>query len=301
MKNMSNFMIKKRMLLISIFISQHTDSMDKPIKIEKKIQRERQAYYKELIPNTTALPEDIKKYIIRFFCALNIESDDKFITRVKTTEKKILPDNYYYKNLKKPKPRKSYRAKCNIPTGLCPYNSHVAISNGNHLQIINCENHSIVYKEKKALHCGHIALSSDTSTIATIHREHSNLNNTERRPFYFSFNVTNILTIKNIKTKKTELLTLPSNFDITYANYPELGFAFNKQGTSIIIRGVDKNPQKLSYDSDSDEPKNEDYDHLSHHLIIPVTINGRLPYLNKYLFRLLHNIMKGILPKKAKK
>ncbi len=249
--------------------------MHTPMEIEKADSIAREAYVKELLLRTIALPDDIKRYI---FQIMPRESHDEFIKRVKATTKKTIPDYYYYKNFQKTQFGKGGHSKMSIPTGLCPYNDHVAVLNGNHLQIINTHNHSIIHTENLPnLYYKNIALSCNLHTIATIHEERRDTKGFSNiSPYDKSINV---LTIKNRQTQKTEsynLSNLSPFFVMGDAHYPLPEFAFNEEGTHLILRGINAEQVTCSCEGIGSCDACKD---MPHHLIIPVIINQHMHLL----------------------
>lgn len=292
----------KRALLLNMLMMQQAHAMDAPLIDRTDATTKRQAYITQLLLNTIALPADIKRYIFQILPLHDLEFHDEFITRVKNSRKKYLPQSYYYKNMQEPEQRQGGRGRLSIPTGQCPYNRHVAVLNGNHLQIINTDNHSILrasdfFQTYQYPHCSHIALSGDTHTIATIHQRNELLPNNYGE---FLFTVRDIIAIKNTQTKKTEEINIPIDFQITGGQHRVPEFAFNKEGTHLILRGVhDKQEQICS--CDPEVPCDVICQDMPHHLILPLTINEHLA-LNKYeLFCLAKKIWDSILPDSARK
>ncbi len=289
MKNTKKIMQKKIVFLMSMLIIHQTYGMHTPMEIEIADSIiEKKTDFKELLRNIITLPTDIKRYI---FQIMPRESHDEFIERIKTTTKKTIPDYYYYKNFQKPQLGKGGRDKMNIPTaGLCPYNDYVAVLNGKHLQIINTHNHSIIHTEKlPRSNYKNIALSCNPHTIATIHKEKRDVRYSSG--FSFSFASANVLTIKNIHTQKTESFDLPSHFEVAHANYQSPEFGFNKEGTDLILRGVDDQKEQTC-SCDPESLCDVTCQDMPHHLIIPVTIN-------QHMHLLFSLIMRNILPNSA--
>lgn len=90
--------------------------------------------------------------------------------------------------------------------------------------------------------------------------------------------------------------------DVAHPDHTQLGFAFNKQGTHVIIRGIDCRQKKHTSLSDSDELYVENKDYMPHHVIIPVTINEAKKQDGKkgLLFFLANQMIQNILPNSAK-
>lgn len=121
----------------------------------------------------------------------------------------------------------------------CPYNKHFALlrpveeKSKSQLVIVNAEldvyaRQFLNYKKIIA-----IALASKLDIFATIHEKQGD--------------TTDILKIRRIDTKETiKKFVLPKTFEIASAFNAHPGIAFNKQGTDIIVWGVDST-QRSSY------------------------------------------------------
>lgn len=285
-------MLKKKFLFLGLFILQQAQAMDLPMITQKKDPiLEKQIYMPGFLKNTIALPIDIKKYILQ----ISHKIHNEFITRVKTSIKDDLPNKYYYKNLKEPRLRQGYVDRASVAIGLCPNNTHVVAIKEDHLQIVNTKNDSILYTKKLYLPKGqkkqyyeHVALSGDTHTIATIHEERKMLPITSDGIHHFT--IVDVITIKNRKTKKTESIPIPIDFQIASSQYRSPEFAFNEEGTLLMLRGIDGEQEQIC----SCDPETECdviCQDMPHHLIIPVTIN-KIHLSQWQLFAL---IMKGAL------
>jgi len=279
-------MLKKEFLFLGLFILQQAQAMDLPMITQKK----------ELLKNTIALPIDIKQYILQILYLHDFKTYNQFISHVKTTIKDNLPNKYYYENLKEPRLRQGYVDRASVAICLCPNNTHVAAVKRDHLQIVNTKNNSILYTEKLFLPKGHkkqyykhVALSGDTHTVATIHEEHKMLPITSDGTLHFT--IVDVITIKNRKTKKTESIQIPTHFQIASSQYRSLEFAFNLEGTLLMLRGIDGEQEQIC-SCDPEKGCDVICQDMPHHLIIPVTINKM--YLTQWqLFAL---IMKNVLP-----
>jgi len=294
-------MYKKRLFFLGVLSIYQTYAMDTHILVEQgKVVVNKQAYFKELLTHSAKLPTDLKKYVFNFLFH-NLEFHDEFLTRVKSTEKKQVPIKYYYKDLNAVEFGNpiagSFRGVLNIPTGWCPYQTNVVVLNRKYLQIIDSRNDSILYAQGTASHsCTHIALASDNHTIATIHKKE------KISPTYPSPESTrvfsNMLTVKNLITLEAKSQDIDAQFGVAHPDHLQLGFGFNKQGTHIIIRGMDYQNKQSSSD---DEPFEKDFDFMPDHVIIPVPINKPETHVSKYALCFLANqIWQGILPNNAK-
>lgn len=270
-------MLKKIVILLSLIAVASAEAMDEPMEMEKTSSIvNSQADVKEFLAYLTALPTDVKGYIMQFLRFHDFEYEDEFVTRTKNTIKKHLPDHYYYKNFQKPALGQGGRGRMSIWTSSCPHEINVAVLNGNHLQIINVVDDSIIHtKEISPNNYTHVALAHNATMFATIRK--TGLRDT----FYRSADEkghtlnTNLLTIYNIATQQTEEYELPPSFRIADANHCSTAFAFKKEGTHIILHGVNRSKiqnKKLFTDTPNV---------TEHHLIIPVTINKPYEGLNK--------------------
>ena len=288
-------MLKKILILLAIIFAEQAMAMNSSIKVKNNDITiiNRQDDIKEFLRHIMALPTDIKRYIIQFFPFNEVEFEDEFITRTKTITKKNLPTKYYYINLKEPGFNQGSRGRLNIWTNLCPHKVYAAVLNGNHLQIINSSNDSIVYTE--TLHAPqdytHVTVSSNAAMFATIHRQRDTHFIDEHNITRGTVDtITHILTIKNIANQKTETIQIPHQFHLPKLHDRSPTLSFKKEGTHIILHGKDWNqPKKQQTTVDKQEESK-----IPHHIIIPVSLNQQATYLNKQTWIFLTNRM---LPK----
>jgi hypothetical protein len=159
-----------------------------------------------------------------------------------------------------------------ILTGYCPNEINIALLNLNNIKIVNTNKDQEIYKETLPKErYQHIALSRGAHMFATMHEERK-VDNTPRRGEAMCYIVTNLLTIKNIASQKADALEFPANFRVGEENSSTV-FAFNKQGTHLILRGVDY--------TQTENMTANDMEKNPHHRIIPVTINRPHPEQKK--------------------
>jgi hypothetical protein len=105
------------------------------------------------------------------------------------------------------------------------------------------------------------------------------------------FTIVDVITIKNRKTKKTESIQIPTHFQIASSEHRSPEFAFNPEGTLLMLRGIDGEQEQICF-CDPEKECDVICQDMPHYLITPVTINKT--YLTQWqLFAL---IMKGVLP-----
>jgi len=238
---------KSLILIVSIFAQLHIHTMDEPMDIEKSISIPASFCY------LANLPGDIWD-LIAYYLTFDMESEEEFIERTKTATKKNIPLKYYYKDFQIPprllpeEPNAVYscRGAGSILTAFCPNEMNVALLNANNLKIVNIKKDKLIHEQNLVTKdYQHIALSRNAAMFATIHSEE-----------YYDDEVIDdkyIATIMNISSKKTQQFDIPDNFRHSL-------IAFNKQGTYIILHGVDYT-------------RIENLDPMPHHLIFPITVN----------------------------
>ena len=252
-------MIKKITLILSLITTLHTHTMEnnEPIQLEENTFN----YLAILSP-------DIQNLIAQFLIFHDIESAEEFIERTETTTPKDIPTKYFLSPANDLPSRDIFYN--NTLTGFCPNKNNFVLLDSNNLKIINTNKDQEIYQEtfeRKDFRYTHIALSRGAHMFATIHETRKR----DRTPHYgerIRYIRTEHLTIKNITSKIVEELELPGNFKPAHR---QTSLAFNKEGTHIILRGVDYTQSQAL--SAHDMEKNP------HHIIIPVpvTINEPLP------------------------
>jgi hypothetical protein len=295
-------MLKKIFILLSIITVASTEAMNEPMDIEEtssnQVQIEKHCSIKEFVELLISLPSDVQNYIAQLLTFEDIESAEEFITRTKNAIKKTVPKKYYYKDFKAP----SYDFSSDLDGGLtplrptaiagfCPNEIYLALlpSGSENLNIINTRNDHLLCTEDSPQHPNtfhkNVAISRGTHMVATI-IEYLERNMRPRRTEEMRYITTDTVTIKNIATLETEEHVIPSYFKIPNADYPTITCDFKKEGTHIILHGIDHSKTENQTSSSKEGRCPEIYNKTPHHLIFPVTVNG--PYTGPNKKTLLH-------------
>ena len=236
--------------------------MDEPMDIEKRISTPASFYL-------VMLPGDIWDLIARYLRFYDIESKKECIERTKTAIKKNIPLKYYYKDFQIPprlfpeEPNAIYsciRGAGSILTAFCPNEMNVALLNANNLKIVNIKKDKLIHEQNLVTKdYQHIALSRNATMFATVDIRK------EIRKNMCYFNI-KFLTIQNIASKKSETIKLPNGFALDHS----VPLAFNKQGTYIILHGID---YAITNDCAFGDRTNITKAPVACYMMFPVTVN----------------------------
>lgn len=203
------------------------------------------------------VPIDILNYIASFLIFNDNETEHEFIERTYAITKPILPKKYFSYL---PENKNCFLSEI-VCSQYCPNNKMLIVLqrfedygyNASTLTVINTKNDTIVYEQKENLNnCSHATVSRDGALIALLNK----LKSKTKKENDFTDYYQEVLTIKNINEKKEEIIIIPQAF-LLPSDQPS--FAFNKQGTHIIIHDLNAKQSKNNV--------------LSRHMIFPITIN----------------------------